>query len=229
MSERLIARVKKTLEKQKILIEREITSELEPFLDGIRTIGTTSRDFGLFKEAYAYFENKYERKREILRHILRDAETEFQISSVKDKIYMLFVYLGTVESVANAVVDILVMLLVANGRDFHIECRGYRTPRIRHVASIKDDLEEERVPLGTKLSFLRENGIKRFTSVVDSELRNAIAHLKFDIKKNEIFVKGQPAPDIFITSWLELSIALGTAEKLLNQLAEERGLIPKKE
>lgn len=223
MSERLTERVKKVLDKQRILLEQEITSELEPFITGMYTMGAESRNFRLFKEAYAYFQNKYERKREILRHITRDAET-IQVSGVKDKIYMLFVYLGAIESVANAMVDILVLLLVANGRDFHIECRGYRTPRIRHVLSIKDDLEKKWIPLGTKLSFLRENGIERFTSIVDSELRNAIAHLKFDIKEDEIFVKGQPAPAIFITSWIELNMALESAEKLLNQLAKDRGL-----
>lgn len=98
----------------------------------------------------------------------------------------------------------------------------YRTPRIRHVFSIKDDLEKERIPLGTKL-LLRENGIKRFTSIVDSELRNAIAHLKFDIEEDDVFVKRKPAHAIFIISWTELNMALVTAEKLLNQLAKERG------
>lgn len=82
------------------------------------------------------------------------------------------------------------MLLVANGRDFHIESRS--TPRIKHVVSI-NDLGKERVPLRTKLNFLKDNGVTVLSSVVDTDLRNSIAHLRFKVEKNKVYVKGKPA------------------------------------
>ena len=106
----------------------------------------------------------------------------------------LFTYMGLVESIGNTLVNIVVMVLVANGRDFHIECR-YATPRIKHAISIKE-LEDERVPLTTKLNFLRDNGIKKLTAIIDSELRNEIAHLRFDFRKNRVVIKGKPASEI---------------------------------
>lgn len=207
--------------------ENEITSELTPFLDGIRRSGAQSRNFKLFKEAYIHFEKKRESKMKILGTLFPTFPSpDISLHNIKDVVYMLFIYLGLIESLGNSTVDILVMLLVANGRDFHIECR-YTTPRIKHAVSM-EDLEKERVPLTTKLNFLEANGIKKLTKIIDSELRNAIAHLKFEIRKNEIYVKGKPAPSIVIASMIEMNMGIKVVETLMNQLAEERGLDPKK-
>lgn len=213
------------LEKRGTEVKTKVSSELQPFLDGIYMTGAMSRNFKVFKESYLEFQNRYESKRRILDSILQ--VENISISETKDKVYMLFVYLGTIEGIGNSVADILVMLLVANAIDFHIECQ-HRTPRIKHVSSLKD-LEEERVPLTTKLNFLRDNGISELTRIIDSELRNAIAHLKFDLKENEIYVKGKPAAEIVTLGLTDLLFGTGAAVELLDQLAKAKGIVPKVE
>jgi hypothetical protein len=117
-----------------------------------------------------------------------------------------------VESIGNTVTDIIVMILVANGIDFHVES-VHSTPRIRHVNSI-EDLDKNRVPLTAKLNFLRDNQISVFPSVVDSELRNKIAHMDFEIRRNQIWIKGKPGSEVVTLAWCRLITAIETVEKL---------------
>lgn len=105
------------------------------------------------------------------------------------------------------------MLLVASGRDFHIE-RLYKTPRIKHALSI-EDLKEERVPLTTELNFIKENGLSKLASTIDNQFRNDIAHLKFDIKENMIYIRGKPA---LLTCIIGSTKLMETQNSLLAQL-----------
>lgn len=213
-------RIEKTIAKLTPPLVKAIGSELQPFLDGMRTTGASSRNFKLFKEAYLYFLKKCERQTGILDTIMQVRGVP--ILDIEDEVYMLFVYLGMIESLGNNIVDIISMLLVANGRDFHIECQ-HTTPRIKHAISIQD-LEKERVSLTTKLNFLKENDISRLTSIVDSRLRNDIAHLKLDVKEGEIYIRGKPAKDMVSKSLLELMLGISVTSTLLEELAKERGI-----
>lgn len=217
-------------------IEERISKELTPFLDGIRT---KHADYELFKQAYNDYQNRLGRAIGIMGVLLKAGLAKPPSELIED-LMELFRYMGYVESMGNIIVNIIVMLLVANGRDFHIECR-YTTPRIKHVVSIKD-LEDERVPLTTKLNFLRDNGITGLASVIDSELRNKIAHLKFDVRRgrdvkkqhtaplttDRIFVKGKPASEVASNSTQKLLSAISTTLNLLEQLAEAKGIKKKK-
>lgn len=213
------------LEREEIQTEQKITSELTPFLNGIRSLGTDSRNFEIFKEAFIDFENTLERKKNILGPFYKSYVERAHTLS-KDIIHDIFFYLGLVESFGNCIADIIVLLLVANGRDLHIECRYTRTPRIKHVTSIKE-LETERVPLTTKLNFLDDNSVKELASIIDSELRNAIAHLKFDVRDDKIFIKGKSVEDIVTHSSLKLAAAIKTTRTLIRQLAKDKGLLRK--
>ena len=204
-------------------INEKISEELEPFLDGIRTMGSRSRNFRLFKEAYNDFLEKHSRALTIAELLIK-VKVEPTNELVED-LMELFTCMGFVESVGNTIVNFIVMLLVANGRDFHIECR-YTTPRIKHAVSIKD-LEDERVPLTTKLNFLRDNGITELASIIDSELRNRIAHLEFDVRKDRIYIKGKPAFEFAKKSSDKLLHAVLTTLKLVSQLEKEKGLTKK--
>lgn len=68
---------------------------------------------------------------------------------------------------------------MSSSSSVNIESR-YDVPRIRHALSI-EDFEREKISLGTKLAFLRQNGLKFFADVVDTDLRNSVAHLDFKI------------------------------------------------
>ena len=224
--ENALEKMQETFKKEETRIKTVIETELDPFITKIYEMGAESERFRLFKEAYQYFNSKYQNKRHLFASIL-DAASEISVEKIKDQLHLLFVYLGTIESIANTVVDMLVMLLVVNGRDLHIECKGFRTPRIRHVVSIKEDLEKERIALGMKISFLRENGIKEFTSIIDTKLRNRIAHLDFEIKDDNVLIKGKPAVIDAIFGLKKLLVAISTTTGMLYDAATERGIIPK--
>jgi hypothetical protein len=185
-----------------------------------------SANFNLFKQAIRDFSSKYGHAWKIFDFITRDMEwyTEY---SAKEEVQTLFAYLGLVESLGNAFIDLLVMLVVANGIDFHIESM-YETPRTRHAYSIQD-LEENRVPLGTKLNFLKDNGITEIAKSIDSSLRNDIAHLKFDVKGDEVYIRGRSAFKLITDSYANLLDALKTVDILIRRLVESERLFPKKE
>lgn len=205
-------------EKERKKIQRRIKSELEPFFNDLRT---RHANFELFRRAYGDFATRFAHAMAIFVTILED------FIRAPAQIGALFLYLGLVESLGNGIVDIIVMLLVANGRDFHIECR-HTTPRIKHVTSLKD-LEKERVPLTTKLNFLRDNDVKELPSIIDTTLRNDIAHLKFDVREDKVYIKGKLAKDVLNASFGKLVTALETTETCLRQFEQEKSLIPKKE
>lgn len=209
----------RALEKELKKIDKKVKSELEPFLDSIRT---KRANYELFKSAYKAFKKRHVRAFKVLDVLIKDFG-----KSPRGEMNALFAYLGLVEGPGNCIVDIIVMLLVASGRDFHIESR-YGTPRIKHVASI-EDLERERVPLTSKLNFLRDNGVTELSSIVDSKLRNRVAHLRFDVRKDTVFIKGKPAWELLMDNMLKLNRGLGAAYKALQQAAKEKGMIPKRE
>lgn len=195
-------------------IGKKVASELKPFLDRIRM---QKADYQLFEEAYLNFQERFGRAAGIVMWL------DKEYSKIPSEIYQTFIYLGIVESIGNTIVDLVIMLLVATGRDFHIECQ-HTTPRIKHAMTIKD-LEKERVSLTTKLNFLRDNDLKTFASLIDTSLRNIIAHLKFDVKDGKVFIKGKPAPKLLTTSTRKTVEALMIAEKSISGLAMEKGLI----
>lgn len=98
----------------------------------------------------------------------------------------LFQYLGLVESIGTTIVDMLVLLLIANGHVFHVE-RSHELPRIIHAKTFSDINNST---LADKLCFLENNGLKTASRLIDRKLRNDIAHLNFDVnKRGEIVTK----------------------------------------
>lgn len=91
----------------------------------------------MFKKAILDFKERIIRAAELTMWLNRDS------SKIPSETYKTFAYLRLVESLGNTTVDLVVMLFVVNGRDFHIECQ-HTIPRIKHAVSIKD-LEKERV------------------------------------------------------------------------------------
>jgi len=100
----------------------------------------------------------------------------------------LFRYLGLVESLGAQLVDLLILLLVANGYEFHVE-REHEVPRIIHATTLKD---LRNAFLGPKVRFLKRCKLKRTAKIIDVDLRNSIAHLDFEInEKGQISAKSQ--------------------------------------
>lgn len=214
MSEKDVRKIKKSFEKEFDRIAKRITAELKPLLESMKTMDKDSESFKLFRLALSEFGKKIDRVRPLMDIILDGLEEISKLGS-KGDLYTLFAYFGIIESWGNALSDFVVMLLVANGRDFHIECR-HTTPRIKHAHSIKD-LERERVPLTTKLNFMKENGVSQLASIIDNKFRNDFAHMKFSVKEGKIFMRKKRARVAANISAQKLLLALETISGLIAQ------------
>ncbi len=201
--------------------QKKIADELRPILDKI--IKSPKTDIALVKETLekSFVPN---RKMHNLMEAIFQANTPGEENpTLTQQIHELFTYLGLVESLANYYVDILVMLVVASGRDFHIESMR-DTPRINHVMCI-EDLEKSYTPLKTKLNFLSNNGLKLFVATIDSSLRNDIAHFKIHLENGTILLRNKPVHEIISPSKDKIVNCINRTNWLLSLLAYELNVV----
>jgi len=85
-------------------------------------------------------------------------------------------YLGLVESLGVTFMDMALMLLIFNGKEMHT-----RGPYTKHVTSLA---ELQKIDLAYKQEFLKSHELHLFTELVNRNLRNEIAHLKFRIQED---------------------------------------------
>ena len=179
--------MKKIISEEQQITER-LKAEIRPFVQGVLD-GRIKLD----KIDYSIFRLRGYVRANMINVIMGQLSVD-SLTTPQNMATSLFNYLGFVETIGNGIVDIIIMLVIANGIDFHVESE-YKTPRIRHVKHIFD-LDD--APLRTKLNFLRENGIKTLPSVIDSKLRNDIAHLNFifDPDTKETTLRGRPVKTV---------------------------------
>jgi hypothetical protein len=89
----------------------------------------------------------------------------------------LFAYLGLVESLGVTLMDMALMLCIANGKEMHT----YKGGGIMHISTLKD---LRKLNLSYKIEFLKANKLGFVGGVVNNDLRNDIAHLKFLVEEN---------------------------------------------
>jgi hypothetical protein len=177
-----MSRPDQDIEKMKAKIKHEI----EPFMNKILSL--SDEDLLEFEEEYRSYLKQCFTSLNILNSFTIEQDVKALRTSIKEQVFLLYHYLGMVESIGNWTSNILIMLLVASGKDFHIE--SIQAPRIKHVYSLHD-LEKAYVPLTIKLNFLRDYGIKTYPSIIDSKLRNDIAHFNFKMEKNKVTIRGK--------------------------------------
>lgn len=165
----------------------KIKAELDPFITKITKVtGKTTPEYIRFKKNILEWNKRFGKAVETAGTV--DSIQKLQIPLFQElettpgnrrllSVVGLYRYLGLVESLGTTVLDLLVILLIANSRNLHVE-RIYDVPRIVHASSF-DDLEY--VPLATKIAFLERNDLRETSKFIDRELRNAIAHLNFKI------------------------------------------------
>ena len=83
-------------------------------------------------------------------------------------------YLGLVESLGATIVDMVLIVLMINGEEVH--SRGAYTHHIKSFEELRD------LDLAFKLDFLKDEGFN-FNEIINRNLRNDIAHLKFTISE----------------------------------------------
>jgi hypothetical protein len=202
-------------------IKKEYPLQLRPLLDSVMKGGRTSEKSKIFRQNLLEITAKIEKIQQIYEYMAQriDALAEeldtVAESSVRYFFDTAFLYLGVLEITGNFLADFVIVHLIANGHDFHVEC-AYRTPRIKHVAYLKE-LEEERVPLTTKLNFIEDCGITIFRSIINTRLRNDIAHMNFEIKENTVYIRGKPAIDMINSSLSKMLTALDAHDSLMKK------------
>lgn len=204
---------------------KKIGSEFEPFYEKIRTLEQTKNGFKIFKKSYLLYQDRLDLSSKLFEMTSKRLIESRQEPPNITRITFLhpFYYLGYVESLGNTLTNMVVMILVACGIDFHIIKGKWK---VEHITSIKQ-LERERVSLTRKLDFLKENGIKEFSNAVDSDLRNKIAHMNLQIRDDEIYVRGKPIASEVSKASANMSWALGGMMSFIQKLAQEVGLTDK--
>ena len=174
----------------------EMKAELEPFITNITKIkGKYTPEYLRFKEnLFEWNERFYKAARtagtvESIQTLLIPLMNQLQSKPENRRLFAvvnLFRYLGRVESMGVQLLDMLVLLLIANGREFHVE-QIHDLPRIVHAKNF-DDLKD--ASIRAKIAFLKRNGLKKTAGFIDTDLRNDIAHLDFSVdKKGKISTK----------------------------------------
>ena len=196
-------------------MKAKIKHELEPLMNKILSL--SDEDLLEFGEEYKHYLIQYIISSNIIKSFTLEYDVNVLSTSIKEQVFLLYTYLGMVESLGNWTANILIMLLIASGKDFHI-----KTPIMRHVYSL-DDLEEKYVPLKMKLNFLREFGIKTYPSIFDNKLRNDIAHFKFKIENNEVTIKGKKVWELIYPNIRRIQGANAVIGELFDDLGKTLG------
>ena len=108
--------------------------------------------------------------------ILRDIKTNKLIQRLPPRsqsIQKLLVYLGLVESLGVTLADMVLILLIAYGKEVHTEWP------VKHATTV-DELED--IVLAYKLKFLKSERLSIFEGFINKRLRNDIAHFKLKIE-----------------------------------------------
>lgn len=206
-------------------IKKEFYLQLKPLIDSVIETNRNPQNSKIFHQNFSELRNRAEKIRQIYEYMadhleaLEEELVTVSESNVRYFFFTAFIFLGVVEITANYLADFIIAHLIATGQDFHIEC-AYRTPRIKHVISLKE-LEEERVPLATKLNFIEDCGITIIRSIFDTKFRNDLAHMNFEIKDNRVYIRGKPVEDMINSSTRKIIAAMNVHNKLMKEASLE--------
>lgn len=75
--------------------------------------------------------------------------------------------------------------------------------------------------MATKLNFIEDCGITIFKSIIDTKLRNYIAHMNFEIKGDIVYIRGKPAIDMITRSLSKMLTALDEHESLMKKVMSD--------
>ncbi|MDH5447960.1 MAG: hypothetical protein OEY24_06005 [Candidatus Bathyarchaeota archaeon] len=167
---------------------KEIKEEIDPLITGLIIMGGENIRFKQFKKSLTEWNIRYVKAIKTIDVVQYMQKLQISLMG-KEKnednrrlltVIGLFRYLGLIESIGAQFVDLLVLLLVANGHEFHVE-REHEVPRIVHATTLRD---LRNAFLGPKVRFLERCGLKKTSKLIDVDLRNSIAHLDFEIDES---------------------------------------------
>lgn len=161
-----------------------LVKSLSPLVEAIETSGSAKQ----FLKSYApALKGRFEKSGSRMKVFKEDAKTRGidEVSTLRKA----FVYLGLFESSVTNLVDLLLMIFIANHHDFYVYAD-------RAYARGLDDLDD--ASIGEKLSFLNHHGLQIFSQNLNKDLRNKVAHMDFDINSDGTISVGQQRFDLLI-------------------------------
>ena len=129
----------------------------------------------LFDQNCVEFNEKWQ-EAEKVSQILKDLKAATYPTRELESMSKMLAYLGLVESLGVTLLDMVLLLLIGYGREVHT-----RGPYTKHVTSFEELAD---IDLKFKLKFLKDNDINITQKIVNPDLRNIIAHLKFKVSEN---------------------------------------------
>ncbi len=164
-----------------MLRQSEDYKRTRPLLDNLLSnILYVSEKKGFLPTPYEIFQDNcvdfYERWLDTseISSILGDLKRDVQYPTEKHKaMSKMLAFMGLVESLGITMADMLLILVIANGKEVHT-----RGSYIKHVSSFS---ELKDVDWDYKSRFLKDEKFEIISKVLNLELRNTIAHLKFSI------------------------------------------------
>jgi len=160
-----------------------LVKSLAPLIEAIRN-SDTAKDF-LKSADVDIFQNRFEKSGRRMKKFKEDSKT-----SGTDETTILrkaFLYLALFETSTTNLIDLVLMIFIANGHDFYV----YRS---RKYAKKLDDLDD--CFISEKLDFLNHHGLVIFSEHINKKLRNKIAHLDFDVEADGKILIGQQKYDL---------------------------------
>ncbi len=137
-----------------------------------------------FKQNCKEFIDKWEDSQKISK-ILRGLKTADYKSREYESLSKMLCYLGLVESLGVAIADMILILLIANGKEVHT-----RGPMTKHVTKAR---QLDKIDLAYKLNFLEDEGLD-LREFIDEDVRNHVAHLKFSIQNDGRIIRRDGSP-----------------------------------
>jgi len=123
----------------------EIKSELDPLINGFFSLAKMDRKYIQFKHSLDDCNKRFvktirtigtvESLQKLMIPLMKKEKAEGDRRLLT--VIGLFRYLGLVESFGAQLVDLLILLLIANGYEYHVE-REHEVPRIIHATCLKD-------------------------------------------------------------------------------------------
>jgi len=172
-----------SLPAQDIVQSREYKRTEARLRELFETIRVGPKRGALFPTPYEVFTKHcrdfYDKWREAqsISRILRELKTRVEYPNSKaEAMTKMLAYMGLVESIGVTLIDMVLIVLIANKREVHT-----RGPSTKHVTSFE---QLGKLDLSYKMDFLKAEDIPLFAVFINREIRNVIAHLKFFVDGN---------------------------------------------
>lgn len=176
------------------LVANSLRLELKPLIDVIIENKIEFKN-NQFKSDYLSFKESYAKENEKKDWLLNSLAKEWYDPESYEQgghiiANFMFAYLGLIETVGRCLVDIVVLILVANGEIFEYKSHGKDK-----IVTCWKDIQKNKISLYEELRFLDEHDIIAFRYLLDNHLRNDIAHINFRVD-----------PDNGLDEWIYLPL-----------------------